>query len=66
MVGGLIQTASGSGWVPDGNASDEAFGMGGPCRVEHPAGDNVVGAPEVDLFGGQHRDAAMAVLGIYT
>ena len=40
--------------------------MGGPCRVEHgrPTGDDLVGVPEVDLLRGQHRDAAVPVLGI--
>ena len=45
---------------------DEAVRMSGPCLAEHclPAGDDLIGETEVDLFGRQHRDAAMAVLGI--
>ncbi len=41
---------------------DEALGMSGPSLAEHslPAGDDLIGVTEVDLFGGQHRDAAMA------
>ena len=40
--------------------------MSGPCFAEHgfPAGNDLIGVPEVDLLGGEHRDAAMAVLGI--
>ena len=40
--------------------------MSGPGLAEHglPSGDDLFGVTEVDLFGGQHRDAAMAVLGI--
>ncbi len=45
---------------------DEALGMSGAGLAEHglPAGDDLIGVTEVDLFGGQHGDAAMAVLGI--
>ena len=40
--------------------------MSGPGLAEHglPSGDDLFGVTEVDLFGGQHGDAAMAVLGI--
>ena len=45
---------------------DEAVGMSGPSLAEHglPAGDDLIGVTEVDLFGGQHRDTTMAVLGV--
>jgi hypothetical protein len=45
---------------------DKALWMGGPCLVEHSlsAGDDLVSPPEVDLLGGQHRDAAVAMFGI--
>ena len=45
---------------------DEAVGMSGPSLAEHglPAGDDLIGVTEVDLFGGQHRDTTMAVLTI--
>ena len=45
---------------------DEALWMGGPGLVEQslPAGDDFVSPPEVDLLGGQHRDTAVAMLGI--
>ena len=64
-MGGLIQTASGSG-LGLGTPLTKRSGWVVHCRVEHgcPAGDNVVGAPEVHLFGGQHRDAPVPVLGI--
>ena len=36
------------------HTSDEAFGMSGPCFAEHgfPAGNDLIGVPEVDLLGG--------------
>ncbi len=45
-----MKTASGSGL----GFGDEAFGMSGPCFAEHgfPAGNDLIGVPEVDLLGG--------------
>ena len=36
------------------HTSDEAFGMSGLCFAEHgfPAGNDLIGVPEVDLLGG--------------
>ena len=52
-MGGLMKTASGSG-LGLRHTSDEAFGMSGPCFAEHgfPAGNDLIGVPEVDLLGG--------------
>ena len=49
-----MKTASGSG-LGFGTASDEAFGMSGPCFADShgfPAGNDLIGVPEVDLLGG--------------
>ena len=51
-MGGLMKTASGSG-LGFGTPLT-AFGMSGPCFAEHgfPAGNDLIGVPEVDLLGG--------------
>ena len=47
-------------------AGDEALGMSGPGLAEDclAAGKDLVGPSELDLFGGEHRDAPVAVLGV--
>lgn len=44
---------------------DEAFRTSGAGLAQHdlPASDDLIGLTEVDLFRGQHRDAAVPVFG---
>ena len=52
-MGGLMKTASGSG-LGFGTPLTKRSGMSGPCFAEHgfPAGNDLIGVPEVDLLGG--------------
>ena len=52
-LGGLIQTASGSG-LGFGSPETKALGMSGPCLAKHglSAGDDLICPTEVDVFGG--------------
>ena len=49
-----------------GLAGNEAFRMSGPGLAEDslPAGEDLAGTAVVDLFGGEHRNAPVAVLGV--